>query len=106
MELGPEPLSQPAGEPNGLLGMGTEIGRGKDRSDVDHAEGSCGSGCLSFLADQALEPLAQIPCDRPGTARGHHAAIAFDHRNHFGGGAGQETFVGRIYVIAGPSFVQ
>ena len=46
-----------------------------------------------------MEPLAELAGDRPGPARADDAAVALDHRDQLGGGAGQEALVGREDVV-------
>src|SRR4051812_24251788 len=53
----------------------------------------------SLAADQALEPLAKLAGDRPGPARAERAAVALDHGDQLGGGAGEEAFLGRVHIV-------
>src|SRR3954452_9140782 len=53
----------------------------------------------SLAADQPLEPLAKLAGDRARLARAQGAAVALDHGDQLGGGAGEEALLGRVHVI-------
>ena len=56
---------------------------------------------LRRAANQLVEPLGQVARDRARLAVADHAVVDFHHGDDFGGGAGEEAFVGDVDVVLG-----
>ena len=55
---------------------------------------------LGFSFDAFEERLLDACGDRPALAFADRAAVELADRRHFGGGAGEERFVGEVDVVA------
>src|SRR5262249_1879726 len=119
MQLGVEPPRELRSVSEGILRRFAEVGRHKDAVQVNHRSSwsvvrrvgrrrrpttprwwaSSVGPPHGLLSRQLMEAFAQLPGDGTGLTVADESAVALDYWHHFGGGAGQETFVGAVDVV-------